>query len=296
MAQQKSRQRVIVIVGPTASGKSALAVRIAKHIGGEIISADSRQVYRGLDIGTGKITTREMRGVPHHLLDVASPKKIFSANDFVLQGRAAIAEIAARGHVPIICGGTGFYIDALIGRITLPNVAIDMKLRARLEVKTPPQLFAMLKKRDPRRATTIEPHNKRRLIRALEIAAHLGKTPPPRLNLGGYDAVWIGLLPSKEQLRSKISKRLRYRLQQGMITEAKRLHRRGLSYKRMQELGLEYRSLARFLQKKISRIELEQELQSAIWRYTRKQLMYWRRNPDIRWSSNAVEAKKRVIR
>src|SRR5580693_2616583 len=129
-------QKVLVIVGPTASGKSALAVALAKKFKGEIISADSRQVYRGLNIGTGKITKREMRGVPHHLLDVVSPKKIFTAHDFVTHARRAISNIAKRGKLPIIAGGTGFYIDALVGRIVLPDVPVDEKLRARLEKKS----------------------------------------------------------------------------------------------------------------------------------------------------------------
>ena len=123
----------MVIVGPTSSGKSALAVELAKKFGGEIISADSRQVYRGFDIGTGKVTRREMKGVRHHLLDVASPKKQFSADDFLRRGRAAIKEISSRGMLPIVAGGTGLYIDVLVGRIILPRVPPNLALRARLE-------------------------------------------------------------------------------------------------------------------------------------------------------------------
>src|SRR3989344_3885695 len=160
------KQKVLVIVGPTSSGKSALAVELARTFGGEVISADSRQVYRGLNIGTGKISKREMRGVRHHLLDEVSPHRIFTAHDFVEKGRAAISDIAMRGKLPIIAGGTGFYIDALVGKIALPNVPPNKKLRAQLEKKTAKQLFTMLKKRDPRRAKSIDPHNKRRLVRA----------------------------------------------------------------------------------------------------------------------------------
>ena len=165
------KQQVLIIVGPTSSGKSALAVELARKFGGEVISADSRQVYRGLNIGTGKIAKREMRGVRHHLLDVASPKKYFSADEFVRKGKVALSNILQNDKMPIIVGGTGFYIDALVGRIALPNVPPDKKLREKLEKKTAAQLFAMLKQRDPRRAKTIEPQHKRRLIRALEIVA-----------------------------------------------------------------------------------------------------------------------------
>jgi tRNA dimethylallyltransferase len=280
-------QKVLVIVGPTASGKSALGVELARRFNGEVISADSRQVYRGLDIGTGKITKREMKGIPHHLLDVASPRKAFSAGDFAKMAQAAIREIARRGKLPIVVGGTGFYIDALFGRITLPEVAPDAKLRARLSRKTAPQLFAMLKKADPRRAkamdTPSERNNKVRLIRALEIAAARGSTTTHPRGPLGYEALWIGVERGDAELRTRINKRLKERLKKGMVKEAVRLHAEGLSYKRMRELGLEYRSLARFLQKEITREQLETELRGDIRRYARKQRSYWKRNKDIRW-------------
>ena len=171
------RKKVIVVVGPTASGKSSYAVKLARSIGGEGVSADSRQVYKGLDVGTGKITRKEMRGVPHHLLDVVSPKKVFTAHDFVERGQAAIESILNRGKTPIICGGTGFYIDALLGRMPLPNVPPNPALRARLEKKSASQLFAMLQKIDSRRAKNIDRHNPVRLVRAIEIAKALGKVP-----------------------------------------------------------------------------------------------------------------------
>lgn len=161
---------ILVIVGPTASGKTALSIRLARERGGEVISADSRQVYRGLDIGTGKVTRREMRGIPHHLLDVSSPTRIFTAHDFVRLGRKAIADIHARGKLPIICGGTGFYIDALLGRADLAETGRDDKLRARLTTKTAAQLFASLQKKDPARAaqmdTPSERNNKAQIGRA----------------------------------------------------------------------------------------------------------------------------------
>ena len=279
-------------MGPTSSGKSALAVELAKKFDGEVISADSRQVYRGLNIGTGKITKREMRGVPHHLLDVVSPKRKFSADDYVRHARTAIRGIASRGKLPIVAGGTGFYIDALIGRIALPNVPPNPKLRAQLEKKSAAQLFALLKKKDPRRAKTIEPQNKRRLIRALEIAQAIGKSPNvARQGLATYDALWIGIAPPMKELEKKIAIRLFARIRQGMVTEAKRLHAGGLSYKRMEELGLEYRSLARFLQGVITRNQMTDELNRAIRKYAIRQIRYWKRNKDIRWFKDAGAAR-----
>lgn len=277
------RQKVIVIVGPTASGKSAYAVRLARKIGGEIISADSRQVYKGLDIGTGKITKKEMQGVPHYLLDVISPKKVFTAQQFVEQAQTAIDEILKRGKTPIICGGTGFYIDALLGRVPLPNVPPNPKLRAVLEKKSAAQLFTMLKKLDPRRAKKIDAQNPVRLVRAIEIAKALGKVPVPKPVKLPYSVEWIGLNPGDKILRAKIVKRLHERMKAGIVREAQKLKKSGLSYKRMHELGLEYRYLALLLQKKISKQDMLTQLENGIWDYSRRQLRYWKRNPDIKW-------------
>jgi tRNA dimethylallyltransferase len=241
-------------------------------------------VYKGLDIGTGKITKREMRSVPHHLLDVASPKRIFSADDFVQRGHAAIQDIRARGKLPIVVGGTGFYIDALVGRIVLPNVPPNLKLRSRLEEKSVEELFAMLKKIDPQRALTIEPEHKRRIIRAIEIAKALGKSPPmARPGLAIYDTFWIGINPPFATLEKKISTRLVARIKKGMIAEGKRLHATGLSYKRMNELGLEYRALSSLLQGKTTRMEMIDGLKRAIRKYAKRQIVYWKRNKEIRW-------------
>lgn len=277
------KQKVIVVVGPTASGKSAYAVKLAKKIGGEVISADSRQVYKGLDIGTGKITVKEMQGVPHHLLDVVSPKKVFTAQQFVEKARVAIDDIFARGKTPIICGGTGFYIDALLGRMPLPNVPPNPELRKKLASKTALQLFKILQKLDPRRAEKIDAHNPVRLVRAIEIATKLGKVPVPKPEVLPYAVEWIGLNPVDEVLKEKIAKRLSARINDGMVAEAKNLHTKGLSWRRMHELGLEYRYLALYLQKKISKEQMSAELEKRIWDYARRQRMYWKRNKDIVW-------------
>lgn len=296
----RGMQKVLVIVGPTASGKSSLAVKMARKLKGEVISADSRQVYKGLDIGTGKITRAEMKGVPHHLLDVANPKKVFTAHDFLTHGCAALEDILSRGKTPIICGGTGFYIDSLLGRIVLPNVPANPKLRKQLSTKSAAQLFAMLKKLDARRAKDIDMKNPVRLIRAIEIAKALGHVPVqqprnhnyreptsvnglPRPVLGKIEITWIGVRPGAKALRTKIHKRLLARMKQGMITEARRLHTQGLSYKRMNQLGLEYRYLALLLQEKITKKEMLTKLENDIWQYAKRQNTYWKRNPEIVW-------------
>ena len=284
----KKKQKILIIVGPTSSGKSALAVELARRYNGEVISADSRQVYRGLNIGTGKITKLEMRGVPHHLLDVAAPKRQFSANDFVQRAHIVIADIASRGKLPIVAGGTGFYIDALVGRIALPEAPPNPALRARFARKSTAQLYALLQKKDGVRARAMrsasERNNKVRIIRALEIAAALGRVPEIMdVRHPYFDTLWIGIAPPMKTLEKKISARLRARVTMGMVAEAKRLHVAGLSYRRMDELGLEYRSLARLLQGTITRKQMIEELESAIRRYAKRQLTYWKRNKDILW-------------
>ena len=287
MATIKTKQKVLVVLGPTASGKSTLAVKIARRYNGEIISADSRQVYRGLNIGTGKITKREMCGIPHHLLDITNPKQAYSASQFAKAAQKAIAEIAKRNKLPIICGGTGFYIDVALGIVSVPEVPPHKQLRARLAKKTPPQLFAMLKKLDSRRAKSIDPHNPVRLIRAIEIAKALGKVPTGNKQPTRYRVLKIGLVLPDDELRRKIHIRLFARIREGMITEVKRLHRKGLSWKRMEALGLEYRYLARFLQGKMSKVEMLKNLEKETWQYAKRQKQWWKRDKDINWLSPA---------
>jgi len=303
------KPKIYVIVGPTASGKTAYSIKLAQKVKGEIISADSRQVYKGLDIGTGKVTKKEMAGIPHYLLDVANPKNQFTVVDFKRLAEQKIEEIIKRGKTPIIVGGTGFYIQAIIDDLILPEVPPNKALRADLEVKPPSELFAILKKLDPVRARTIDSKNSRRLIRAIEIAKALGKVPPlrksdlvtqsttssilegsrtssepeVRLPRPEYDFEIIGLKIEPEKLNQKIYKRLIERLNHGMINEVKKLHEDGLSWKRMEELGLEYRHLTRFLQNKITKTEMIEQLFSEIKKYAKRQNTWFKREKRISW-------------
>ncbi len=279
------KQISIAIVGPTAVGKSSLAIALARKYNGEIISADSRQVYKGLDIGTGKVTKKEMSGVPHHMLDIVSPKKQYSVAEFQKIGREKITDIFSRGKLPIICGGTGLYVDSLLKNSQFPQVTPNEELRARLEEKTTAELFQIVKGLDPRRAETIDPHNPRRLVRAIEIATALGSVPNVQLTTSNsrQRVLWIGLTLPPEELKKRIADRLETRLKTGMIQEAKKLHTLGLSWKRMEELGLEYRYLARFLQGNITKEEMITSLQSEIWHYAKRQMTWFRRNEEITW-------------
>ncbi|MBP6856581.1 MAG: tRNA (adenosine(37)-N6)-dimethylallyltransferase MiaA [Candidatus Pacebacteria bacterium] len=276
------KPKIIVVCGPTATGKSDYAVTLAKKTSGEIISADSRQVYKGLDIGSGKITKKEMRGVPHHLLDVVSPKKVFTVEQFQKLGKKAISNILKKGKTPIICGGTGFYIDALVYESNFPAVPPNKSLRTQLEKKSVEELFELVQEKDPERADTIDSKNKVRLIRALEIIDAIGKVPNVKKE-STYDVEWIGLDFPDEILKERIHNRLLARIKKGMLKEAHNLHTQGLSWKRMRELGLEYRFMADYLTGKISKDEMITLLETAIWQYAKRQRTWFKRNKEIRW-------------
>lgn len=280
------KQKVIVIVGPTASGKTALSIQLAKQYNGEVISADSRQVYIGLTIGTGKVTEEEMQGVRHHLLDVADPRTVFSADAFLHLASEALHDCYTRGVTPIIAGGTGFYIDALLGRTALGKAPADPTLRASLALYTTEELCELLGTLDARRYADIvakhEVKNRVRLIRAIEIAKGVEKSTHDAPTQQ-YDALFIGVTHPRDVLKERINTRLRERIAAGMFEEMGHLHERGLSWERMHELGLEYRYGAQFLQGELSIENVEKILQHKIWQYARRQLTYFKRNSDIRW-------------
>ena len=289
------KPKIVVIVGQTASGKSSLGIKLAKKFNGEIVSADSRQVYTGLDLGTGKVTKKEMQGIPHHLLNVASPKQIYTVSHYIQDAKKAIQAILDKGKLPIIVGGTGFYIDALTEGALLPEVPPNISLRKELEKYKPEKLFSILKKIDPKRSKNIDPKNSVRLIRAIEIAKAIGSTPPIK-NTRTYDVLRIGIAIDQEKLKKNISRRLNDRIKKGMVNEVKKLHKSGLSWKRMESLGLEYRYLARFLKKKITKAELITELNKEILSYAKRQKTWFKRNKQTHWiQPNDKNTAKKLI-
>jgi len=234
----KRKSKIIVILGPTSVGKSDFAVKIAKKINGEIISADSRQVYTGLDIGTGKIKKKEMDGIPHHLISIISPKKDFSVVQYKKLASNSIQKILDKGKVPIIVGGTGQYIQAIVDNISIPEVPPDSGLRRKLESKTTTELFAILKDLDSRRAKEIDKENPRRLIRAIEIATTIGKIPKLKSTPNtDYEFLQLGLVMEGEGIKQKIEKRVNWMLKQGLLKELKKIHESGLSWKKIYEMG-----------------------------------------------------------
>lgn len=283
--------KVIVVVGPTASGKSDLGIKIARKYNGEIISADSRQVYRGMDVGTGKVTKKEQKTVKHHLLDVADPKKQFTVSDFKRLGEKAIKDIAAGGKVPIVVGGTGFYIDILLGRMAVAQVPPNKKLRAQFDKLTAEELFEKLRKLDPQRAKMIDRHNKRRLVRALEIVLTTKKSSLSTLHKipdAKYNILWLGLKP--KNIEKKIGVRLEQRLKQGMVKEVRELLRRGVGHKKLQNFGLEYKWLSFYIQGKLPYQEMKENLSRDIVKYSKRQMTWFKRNKEIRWTTNKKAA------
>lgn len=285
--------KLIVILGPTSSGKSALAIKLARKFNGEIISADSRQVYKGMDIGTGKVNKKEQRLVPHYLLDVVSPKKRFSVAEYKQLLKRAIAQIRRNNHIPFIVGGSPFYIYAVIDDLQIPEVKPNIKLRRFLAKKKPSQLFAMLNKLDPNRAKTIDKHNPARLIRAIEIVKTTGKpiplTPYPRST--PYSPIILGVKKSPRELRKLINQRVDKRLKAGMVNEIKKLHKQGVSFKRLEELGLEYRYIGWHLQGKLSYQQMVEQLKNAIWQFAKRQMTWFKRDKRIHWITNEKQAE-----
>lgn len=277
------KPKIIVVVGPTSSGKTGVSIEIAKLLGGEIVSADSRQIYRGLDIGSGKVTKKEAKGVPHHLLDIADPRRTMSVAQYKRLADKSIRDVLKRGKTPILTGGTGLYIDAVLTNQVFPAVSPNALLRRKLAKLSTAELFEKLKILDPVRANTIDSKNPHRLIRAIEIATALGSVPTLIQNDSPYESLVLGLNLPREEIQARIHTRLVTRLRRGMIAEAKKLHSRGISWKRMEAFGLDYRYLALFLQGKISREQMMHSIEKESWLYVKRQLVWLKRNKNIHW-------------
>lgn len=262
------KKPILCVIGPTASGKTAAAVALAKEHSGEVISVDSRQVYRTLDIGTEKVTSDEMQGVPHHLIDIRDPEESYSAGDFVTDATRLIEEIRSRGKTPILAGGTHFYFDALLNGLPA-EVAPNAILRAELETKSDEDLLAEIEERDPERAAELDPKNRRRLIRALEILAAYD-TVPRRTHNEEYEVEWHVMLPPRDELREKIVRRLEGALSRGLIEEVRKTHER-VGDDRLNELGLEYRIVGEYLHGERDETSLLSALSAKLFQYARRQ-------------------------
>lgn len=282
--------RLIVVLGPTASGKSALGIALARRFNGEIVSADSRQVYRGLDIGTAKVTPAERALVPHHLLDVADPREVYTVSQFQAAAIDAIDAILARGRQPFLVGGSPHYIQAVVDHLDIPHVPPQPELRAQLEALPLPALLAQLEELDPEGAASIDRNNPRRVIRALEVCLVSGKpfSQQRRLAHPLYRSLLLGIDWPREVLYARIDARVDERLRRGMVQEVRDLLARGLSHERLEALGLEYRYISRYLRGGFaSEAEMVQRLKYAIHDFTRRQLTWFRKDKRVVWLEGA---------
>jgi tRNA dimethylallyltransferase len=284
--------KLIAIVGQTATGKSSLGIALARKLRGTIVSADSRQVYRGLDIGSGKVTKQEQRLAPHVLLDVANPRRSYTVANYIRDARRAIKKIFVAKRVPIVVGGTGFWIDALLSGTNLPAVRPNPALRKKLSKQTAAQLFRRLQRLDPKRAEAIDRHNPVRLIRALEIVLTTKKPVPIAKPDEPYNVLWLGLRLPPKKLRVAIHTRLQRRMRAGLVAEVRELLASGVPAQRLLDLGLEYRFVTKYLQNKLGRNEMLRQLETAIVQYAKRQKTWFKRNPKIHWIKNTQQATK----
>ncbi len=333
----KHLPKLLAIVGPTASGKSELAVELAKRIarerwggfeGAEIISADSRQVYTHLNIGSNKVpgtwkTKKPPSGkkgtkkaivefvtqgesvrkiflyktIPHHCIDFVHPKKTFTVAEYKKCAEAAINDLASRYKVPILVGGTGLYVQAVVDDVTVPEVPPNWGLRKKLGNKSPVELFRMLKKLGPQRAASIDAKNSRRLIRAIEIVKATRKPVVKLEKSARFNLLIIGLKQSEAKLRETLAKRTWVQLRGGLLQEVQKLRRLGLTKKRIRELGFEYSICLQYFGDPISefrRLDLRKLIQDKLekenWRYVKRQMTWFRRDRRIHWLQNPGNA------
>lgn len=304
MKKLDSKQKVLVIIGPTAVGKTKLSIELAKRLNGEIISGDSMQIYRGMDIGTAKITMQEMEGIPHYLMDIKDPDESFSVAEFQELVRAKIAEINGRGKLPMIVGGTGLYIQSVIYDYQFSEAPADETLRTKFEERAKEigneALHHELSQIDPKSASQIHPNNVRRTIRALEIYYRTGKTmsqtqevqQPEQL----YDTALVGLTMDREKLYDRINLRVELMVEQGLMKEVQKLYDQGLrDCQSIQAIG--YKEIYEYLDGHISFNEAIENLKKNSRHYAKRQLTWFRNKMDVQWfdMTDTLDLEKKII-
>ena len=292
MTQKQEKKKLIVLTGPTAVGKTELSVRLAKKLDAEIVSCDSVQVYRGMDIGSAKVTPEEMQGVPHHLIDVLDPSEDFDLYRFQAMARAAVADIHARGKIPILSGGTGFYIQSVIYNVDLTENGEDPAVRARLQEiadrEGPEALHAMLREADPASAEAIHPNNIRKVIRALEFL-ELSGTPISEHNArerqseSPYELSYFVLNRPRNELYGRIDRRVDLMMEAGLEDEVRGLLAAGIPRggTAMQAIG--YKEIAAYLDGTCTRDEAVARIKTASRHYAKRQLTWFRRERNVQW-------------
>lgn len=298
----KQKPLLIVILGPTASGKSELTIKLAKKFNGEIVSADSRQIYKGMDIGTAKppiSPARQSQGIPHHLIDIKNPKQIYTVWQYKKAAVKAINKIIKKEKLPILVGGTGLYIKALVDNLKIPQVKPDWKLKKKLEVEIETQglnkLYQKLIKVDPESAYIVDPKNPRRVIRALEVALKTKKPFSQQRKKGSplFDVLEIGLAPPEEKLKEKIEKRVNGMIKMDLVREVKDLIK--IYDKNLPTFdAIGYREIINYLDGKISLSETIEEIKKNTWHYAKRQMTWFKKDKKIHWVENYKESEKLV--
>ena len=307
-------KKVLVILGSTSSGKSSLAVKIAKNFKGEIISVDSRQVFKDMDLGTGKVKGRWKKiagrkvfiykDVPHYLIDFVNPENDYNISHFKKDCEKKILEIIEHGKMPILCGGTGFWIQTIIDNVNFPQVQPDPKLRKDLNSYSVSELFELLIKLDRNRAKNIDAKNRARLIRAIEIAKNLGKVPivktdkksnSRKIKSNLIKFLQIGIPVDKDSLTEKIKNRLGKRFNDGMIEEILSLDEKyKLSPEKIQVFGIAYALVPSYKKGEITRRELFDQICQAEKKYAKRQLTWFKKDPRIFWSDDYSRIEKEI--
>lgn len=300
------KPKIVVIAGPTASGKTALSIELAKKINGEIISSDSMQIYKEMDIGTAKVTKEEMQGIKHYLIDIVSPDERYSVSNFKKDSEKAIEQILEKGKVPIICGGTGLYIDSLIYGIEYPDMKFDEIYRNELMEKALTEeglqnLYDEAKKIDEEATQNISPNDKKRIIRVLEIYHLTGKTKTEQEKISRakgvkFDFKVFALDMPREKLYERINKRVDIMLEQGLVDEVKKIYEKYDHFPTAMQ-GLGYKEVVDYLEEKSTYEEMVEKIKQESRRYAKRQLTWFRKNKETVWlnTENGVQNNIDII-
>ncbi len=290
----KSLPKLIVILGPTASGKTELAIKLAKKFKGEIVSADSRQIYKEMDIGTGKPTKKEMKGIPHHLINVIRPNQDFNVAIYKELAVKKIKDIQKRKRLSFLVGGTGLYIKSVVNNIDFPKVPPNKKLRKKLEKKTEKELFEIYKKLDLQGSKFIEKENKRRLIRAIEVCEITGKSfwKQRKKKKQLFDTLEIGIKLEREKSKRKVKKRIEEMFKSGLEKETKKLFKKYGWISSMQTIG--YQEWKNYLEGKINKEEVKNLISLHTIQFTKRQMTWFKRDKKIHWIKSQKEAEKLI--
>lgn len=286
------KKPLVILTGPTAVGKTALSIKLASEIGGEIISADSMQVYRQMDIGSAKIKPEEMGGIPHHLIDILEPEEEFNVCLFEKLALEAMEQIYERGHIPVVVGGTGFYIQALLYQIDFTEEETDTAYRDKLwqlgEEKGNHYLHELLRKVDPKSAEEIHENNRKRVIRALEFYENCGKpisthNKEQRQKTSAYNSCYFVLTDDRKKLYERIESRVDQMLSKGLVDEVRTLKERGCNASMVSMQGLGYKEILEYLDDRCSLLEAVEKIKKETRHFAKRQLTWFRREKDVIW-------------